>query len=156
MNLNATLLGQMITFALFVWFTMRYVWPPITKALHERQKKIAEGLAAAERGVHELELAQSKVKEQLREAKTQAAEMIEHANKRGIQIIEQAQLEAKQEGERMIALAKEQIIQQAQITKQALRKEISEMVIQVAQRVLAKNIDRTANHELIAKLIEEV
>lgn len=156
MNLNATLLGQMITFALFVWFTMRYVWPPITKALHERQKKIAEGLAAAERGVHELELAQNKIKQQLRDAKSQAVEMIEHANKRGVQIIEQAQLEAKQEGERMIALAKEQIVEQAQVTKQALRQEISEMVIQVAQRVLAKNIDRAANHDLIAKFIEEV
>lgn len=156
MNINATLLGQMITFALFVWFTMRYVWPPVTKALHDRQKKIAEGLAAAERGVHELELAQQKAKEQLRDAKNQAAEIIDRASRRRDQIIEQARLEAKQEGERVIALAKEQIAQQEEVARQALHQQVVELGIRCAEHILGKSIDKATNDDLIDKFITEI
>ena len=156
MNINITLFGQMITFALFVWFTMRYVWPPLTQALHDRQKKIAEGLAAAERGVHELELAQQKAKAHMREAKLHAAETLEQANKRSVQIIEQARIEAKKEGERMIVLAKEQIQQQLESAKQSLRQQIVQLAIHGAERILEKNIDTASNSNLIDKLITEI
>lgn len=156
MNINVTLFGQMITFALFVWFTMRYVWPPMMQALHNRQKKIAEGLAAAERGVHELELAQQKSKEQLRETKIHADAIIEQANKRAEQIVAHSQLEAKKEGERMIALAKESIQQQVESAKQALRQQVVNIAIRGAEKILERNLDEAANSELIDKLITEI
>jgi len=156
MNLNATLFGQMITFALFVWFTMRYVWPPITKALHDRQKKIAEGLACAERGVHELELAQQKAKEQLREARTHAAEIIDQANNRAIQIMEETRAQAHLEAEQIMTMAKEQIQQQMELAKQALRQQIVEIAISGAELILKKNIDKAANSALVDKLITEI
>src|SRR5271165_1529994 len=106
MNINATLLGQMITFAVFVWFTMRFVWPPITKALAERSQKIAEGLAAAERGKHELDLCQQEIVEQLKEAKVNADVIIDQANKRAHQIVDGAKDKAREEGQRLVALAK--------------------------------------------------
>ena len=89
MNINATLLGELIAFIFFVWFCMKYVWPPITGAIEERQKKIADGLAASERGEKDLELAQGKATAQLKEAKSQAAEIIEQAKKRGSQIVDE-------------------------------------------------------------------
>lgn len=156
MNINITLFGQMITFALFVWFTMRYVWPPVTKALHDRQKKIAEGLAAAERGVHELELAQQKAMEHMREAKAHATELLEKTEKRTIQMIEQARIEAKKEGERMITLAKEQIQQQLEAARQSLRQQIVQLAIHGAERILGKNIDAASNSDLIDKTITEI
>src|SRR3990167_10033738 len=98
MNINATLLGQFITFAILVWFTMRYVWPPITKAMHEREKKIAAGLEAAERGKRELEMAEHKALAILREAKGEASHIVELAHKRSIQIVDEAKENARQEG----------------------------------------------------------
>lgn len=156
MNLNATLFGQMITFAIFVWFTMKYVWPPITKALDERQKKVAEGLAAAERGVHELELAQQKATEYLREAKTQAAEILEQANKRAVLMIEEAKLQGREEGQRMVAMAKAEIAREVEGAKQALKSQVATLAMQGAERILAKNLDAAANQELIEKLIGQI
>lgn len=156
MNLNATLLGQMITFAFFVWFTMKYVWPPIIKALHDRQKKIAEGLAAAERGVHELELAQQKAKEKLREAKIHANDIIDQTNIRALQMIEDARLEAKHEAERILAMGKKELQQEVELAKQALRQQIVDIAIRGAERILKKNIDKAANSALVEKLITEI
>lgn len=156
MNLNATLLGQMITFAFFVWFTMKYVWPPIIKALHDRQKKIAEGLAAAERGVHELELAQQKAKERLREAKIHANDIIDQTNIRALQMIEDARLEAKHEAERILAMGKKELQQEVELAKQALRQQIVDIAIRGAERILKKNIDKAANSALVEKLITEI
>ena len=105
MNFNATLIGQMITFGLLVLFTMKYVWPPIIQAMQDRQKRIADGLASAERGVHEQELAQAKAAQMLKEAKQQAADIVAQANKRANEIIEQSKLDARTEGSRQLAAA---------------------------------------------------
>ena len=156
MNLNLTLLGQMVTFAIFVWFTMKYVWPPITKALDDRQKKIADGLAAAERGKHDLELAQHKAVEQLREAKHQAAEVLEQANKRANQIIEEAKVVARGEGERLVALAHTEIAREVEQAKQELRKQVGLIAIQGAERILKRQIDTAANQDLMTALIKEI
>ena len=156
MNLNLTLFGQMITFAIFVWFTMKYVWPPITKALDDRQKKIAEGLAAAERGQHDLQLAQHKVVEQLKEAKHHAAEMLEQANKRADQIIEEAKATARAEGQRLAALAKADIANEVENAKQELRKQVGMIAIQGAEKILKRHIDTAANQDIVAALIKQI
>src|SRR5258708_22941808 len=97
MNINATLLGQLITFAILVWFTMRYVWPPIMKAMHEREKKIAAGLEAAERNKRELELGEQKVIGMIREAKLEAVHILDQANKRSAKIMDEAKGQAREE-----------------------------------------------------------
>lgn len=156
MNIGITLLGQMITFALFVWFTMKYVWPPLTKALAERQKRIAEGLAAAERGVHELKLAQDKAAKQLREAKAQAALIVEQANKRAGQIIDEAKAQAREEGQHLFHLAKADIAQELQSAKQQLRGQIASIAVVGAERILGRHIDEALNNDLLEKLVTEI
>jgi F-type H+-transporting ATPase subunit b len=146
----------MITFALFVWFTMKYVWPPIMKALADRQNKIAEGLAAAERSVHQLELAKHKIAEQLREAKGQAAEILEIANRRSAQLIEEAKKNARDEGERLIVLAQAEIVREVETAKQHLRKQVADIALAGAEQILGQHIDAKANQDLLAKLINEL
>jgi F-type H+-transporting ATPase subunit b len=156
MDLNATLLGQMITFIVFVWFTMRYVWPPITKAMAERKRQIADGLAAGERGKHELELAQHKATEYIRDAKIQAATIIEEANKRAIHIIEHAKDEARQESDRLLALGRTEIAKELQKAKHELKNQIAIIAMNGAEKILQKNLDKAANSALIEKLITEL
>src|SRR5687768_4228907 len=112
MNLNLTLLGEMLTFAIFIWFTMRFVWPPLMAALEERREKIAAGLAAADKGHRELEMAQHKIDEMMTEAKGQVAHIIEQANQRANHIIEEAKARARVEGDRLITLAKRDVEQE--------------------------------------------
>jgi F-type H+-transporting ATPase subunit b len=156
MEINATLLGQMITFAVFVWFTMKYIWPPIIKAMREREKQIADGLAAAERGQHELELAQHKATDQLRDAKIHAAEILDQANKRASQIIEEAKERAREEGERLLVIARGDVQQEMQIARQQLHKEVAQLAIASAEKILDHSIDTATQRDLIAKLIEEI
>ena len=113
MNLNATLFAQLIVFFILAWFTMQFVWPPIVKALDERAKKIADGLAAAERGKHDLELATKRSTEALREGKEKASELIANAEKRAAQMIEEAKVNAKAEADRIVTGAKAEIDQEA-------------------------------------------
>ena len=112
MNINMTLIGQTIAFAIFVWFCIKYVWPPISNALHERQKKIADGLDAASRATRDLELAQERAEQTLRESKEQASQILEQANKRSAQMIEEAREQARAEGERLMASARSEIEQE--------------------------------------------
>ncbi len=156
MDLNLTLLGQMITFAVLVIFTMKFVWPPLTKALEERQQKIADGLAAAERGEHELELAQHKATEQLRDAKIQAAKIVEQADKRSQQMIEQAKEQARTEGRRLLELGQAEIEQERLAARQALSSEIAGIAILGAEKILGKNVDGPANSQMLEQLIAEV
>lgn len=156
MNIGVTLLGQMITFALFVWFTMTYVWPPLTKALADRQKKIAEGLAAGERGIHELKLAREEAAKQLREAKSQAAIVVEQANKRASQIVDEAKLQARGEAQRLLTLAKADIAQEFQNAKQQLRNQIATIAVFGAERILERSIDEATNRDLLEKLMTEI
>ena len=124
MNFNATLIGQSITFVVFVWFCMRFIWPPIMRALQQRKEKIAEGLAAGERGKHELELARKKALDTLHEAKQQAAEIISRADKRGAEIIEEAKNEAVAEADRIKTAAQQSLEQEVNRAKEALRGQV--------------------------------
>ena len=156
MNLNLTLIGQAIAFAVFVWFCMKYVWPPVMQALQERQKKIADGLDAASRATRDLELAQEKADETLRESKEQAQQILEQANKRANQIVEEARDNARAEGERIIAGARSEIDQEINRAKEELRAQVSLLAVAGAERILESSIDEAKHRELIDKLAAEL
>ncbi len=156
MNFNATLIGQSLTFIVFVWFCMKFVWPPIMHALTARKEKIAEGLAAADRGKHEQELAQKKASETLHEAKQQAAEIISRAEKRAAVIIEEAKDEAVEEGKRLKTAAEAEIGQEVNRAKEALRGQVVEIATAGAGRILKRELDATANDELIKDLVAQI
>lgn len=156
MNINYTLIGQMIFFAAFVLFCMKYVWPPLVSALSEREKKISDGLAAADRASKDLELAQKKAMDELREAKAQAAELIEQANKRSNQIVDEAKELASQEGGRLIAAAKAEIEQETNRVKEELRAEVAVIAIAGAEKILGSSIDANKHSELLDKLAAEI
>lgn len=156
MNINATLIGQMITFVIFVAFCWKFVWPPIVNAMAERQKQIADGLAAADRASHDLELAKKKVGEQLREAKQEAASIIEAANKRAAQIVDEAKDQARVEAGRVKEAAEADIEQQVNRAKEELRSQVATLVISGAEKVLESSIDANAHNELVSKLAAEL
>ena len=156
MNINATLIVQMITFAFFVWFTMRFVWPPITKALEERQNKIAAGLAAAERGQREFELAQARAKEDLKHARVLATEIVEKAHHKAAEVIEAAAVQATDEGLRLIAHAKGEIEQEVHRVKAELSTEVASMTRYCCEKILEQKMDGALNDALIKKLILEM
>ena len=156
MNINATMLGQMIAFAFFVWFCMKYVWPPLTAALAERQKRIADGLEAANKAGKDLEQAQEQVAEQLKEAKTQAASIIDQANKRATQIVEDAKNQGREEGQRMIAGAQAEIEQEINRAKEQLRTQVASIAIAGAEKILEASIDEAAHAKLTEKLAESL
>jgi F-type H+-transporting ATPase subunit b len=135
---------------------MRYVWPPIIKALTERKQKIAEGLAAAERGKHDLELAQHKAADYIRDAKITAATIIEGANKRASHILDEAKERAREEGARLIALSHIEIEKELHKTKQELKTQVARIAMTGAEKILGHNIDQAANSELLDKLITEL
>jgi len=156
MNLNATIIGQSFAFFVFVLFCMKYVWPPITAILEERQKKIADGLEAADRAQRDLGLAQNKAADELREAKLQSAALIEQANKRASQIVEEAKDKAREEGQRLITGAKAEIDMELQRAKEALRSQVAAIAVSGAERILGAAIDQAANEELLKKLADEL
>lgn len=156
MNINLTLFGQTIAFAIFVWFTMKFVWPPITQAMQERQKKIAEGLDAAGRAQRDLGLAQEKASHTLRETKEQATQIIEQANKSANLIVEDAKTQARSEGERLIAAAKVEIEQEMNRAKDQLRAQVAILAIQGAERILESEVDPKAHSELVNKLASQL
>jgi F-type H+-transporting ATPase subunit b len=156
MNFNATLIGQMIAFAVFVWFTMKFVWTPMTKALDERKNKIAEGLAAAERGQHEQELAQERARERLHEAKQQVNEIIAQAQKRSNEILEEARVAAREEGERLKAAAHAEIEMETNRAREQLRKEIAALVIAGTEQILKREVNAEAHAKVMEDLIEEI
>lgn len=156
MDINATLIVQMIVFSIFVWFTMKFVWPPLASAMGERQDKIADGLAAAEKGQRELELAQHRVKEELKGAKVQATDIIDKANRRASQIVEEAKSQAKVEAGKQAKIAQEQLAQEVNHAKTTLRKQFSSLAVAGAEKILEREIDASANSALLDKLIQEV
>jgi F-type H+-transporting ATPase subunit b len=155
-EINITLLGQLITFSVFVWFTMKFVWPPILKIMKEREQRIADGLAAAERGQQALELAQVKVEEYLNVAKQQAAEIIEQANKRASQMAEESKRQIRTENERLLAIARADIQQEWQTAQQKLRTEVANLVITTTEKILAQSLDSVAQHALLKQSLEEI
>lgn len=156
MSINLTLIGQMITFALLVWLTMKYVWPPIMTALHDRQQKIADGLAAAEQGERSLEIARRQVDEMIRDAKLQVAEILEQTNKRANVIIDEARETAKKEVQHLRALAQSDLEQMMQKARIQLKSETAGLALAIAERVIMRQMDAAANSDLIDNLVEEV
>ena len=156
MNINATLFGELIAFIFFVWFCMKFVWPPIMGAIEERQKKIADGLAASERGEKDLELAQAKATEQLKEAKTQAAGIIEQAKKRGSQIFDEETQRAHQERENIIAQGHAEIEAERNRAKEDLRKQVAVLAVAGAEKILERQIDAAAQSDIVEKLVAEL
>jgi len=151
-SINATLIGQMITFALLVWFTMTYIWPPLFNSLEERKKKIAEGLAAAEKGREDMDLAQKKAKGVLKDAKDQSSEIVSLSQKRANEIVEESKDNAKKEGDRLILAAKAQIEQEIQQTKESLRREVAALAVSAAEQILSAEIDKNRHQELVSKI----
>ncbi|HYP66915.1 MAG TPA: F0F1 ATP synthase subunit B [Thiobacillaceae bacterium] len=156
MNINATLIGQSITFLIFVWFCMKYIWPPIMNALETRKKTIADGLAAAERAKLDLELARKKATENLHEAKTQAAEIIAQAEKRAAQMVEEAKIAAKSEGDRQLAGAKAEIEQEANRARESLREQVANLAVAGAERILRREVNAQTHADLLAQLKAEL
>lgn len=156
MNINATLIGQAIAFFLFVVFCMKYIWPPITQALQERKKKIADGLAAAERGKHEKQLADERAMEILREAREQAGEIINRAEKRAGEIIDEAKVDAREEGSRLLTASRAEIEQEINRAKEELRGQVVSLAILGAGKVLQREVDKTAHAELLTQLAAEI
>ncbi|MEE9160154.1 MAG: F0F1 ATP synthase subunit B [Gammaproteobacteria bacterium] len=152
MNITATLIGQSFFFFLFVVFTMKYVWPPIMNALNERTKKIADGLAEAEKGHHELELAEKRATEILHEGKEKSKEFIDQAQKRHDEIVDVAKDDAREEGERILHAARAEIEQERQQAKETLRAEVSALAIAGAEQILMREVDRNAHNEVLDKI----
>jgi len=156
MNINVSLIGQMIVFIALVWFSMRYVWPPVTKAMEDRQKKIADGLAAAERGERELQAAEIKVEQLLSDAKINAADILDEANRRASLISEEARGKAREESARILELARNEVAQEAEGAKIKLRQELAELITLGVERVLEQKMDSKNNELLVEQLLTEI
>ncbi|MEM6582808.1 MAG: F0F1 ATP synthase subunit B [Pseudomonadota bacterium] len=156
MNINLTLIGQMIAFVGFVLFCMKYVWPPIIAAMQERAEKISDGLAAADRASHDLELAQEKAVERLKEAKAEAAAIVEAAHKRGNQMIEEAKEAALAEAERVKSAAEAEIEQEANRAREQLRSQVAVLSLAGAEKILGTEIDQQKHNEMVEKLAAEL
>lgn len=156
MNINMTLIGQLVTFVLFVMFCMKYVWPHIIAAMEERAAKIAEGLEAADRAGHDLELAQEKAVERLKEAKEEAAGIVDSANKRASQIVDEAKDAARAEGDRLKEAAQAEIDQEVNRAREQLRGQVASLALAGAEKVLAAEIDMQRHGELVDKLAAEL
>jgi len=151
-NINATLLAQMITFGILIWVTMKFIWPPLTRAMDERAQRIAEGLAAADRSQADLAAAELRAAEALKEARVKANEIIEQAHQRGIQIVEAAKVDAIAEGARQKALAESDIAASVNRAHEDLRRQMSALVVSGAEKLLRREIDPAAHKGLIDEL----
>jgi F-type H+-transporting ATPase subunit b len=156
MNINMTFFGQMISFALLIWFTMKFIWPPMNRAIEERQKKIAEGLAAAERSQHDLAQAQQSVDAAMREARAKANEVIEQAHQRANQIIDQAKTDAMVEATRQKALADAEIVAAQNRAREDLRRQVSSLAVSGAEKLLRREIDANAHKALLDELAAQL
>ena len=156
MNLNATIIGQMIAFAIFVAFCMKYVWPPIMAALEERTKKIADGLAAAERGKQEQAQGEQRAQDLVNEAKKQANDIIAQAQRRGNEIIDESKDNARIEGARILSAAKAEIEQETNRLKDELRGQVASIAIAGAAKILEREIDEKAHTNLLSDLVTRI
>ena len=156
MNINATIIGQAISFTIFVVFCLKFVWPPLIAAMNERKEKIAAGLQDADKAAGDLELAKEKATQLLREAKQQAAELIEQANKRGTQLIDEAKDQARSEGERLKAAAQGEIEQEVNRAKETLRAQVAVLAVTGAEKILNTSVDQSAHSDMLEKLAAEL
>ena len=156
MDINATLLGQALVFGILIWFSWRFIWPPLVKAVEDRQKKIAEGLAAAERGQAELQNAHGEAQGILHAAREQAKTIVDQASKRSTEIVDEARGTAVAEGQRLVGDAKQEITLEQARARDALRKEVGTLAVAGASRLLQREIDPKAHADLIEQLAREV
>lgn len=156
MNINLTLISQAVAFAIFIWFTVKFVWPPLRTAIDNRQKSIAEGLAAAERGRHDLELAARRSADVLRETKEKSTEVLAQAERRAQQIIEDAKTAARGEADKVVASAKAEIEQEAERAKQHLRERVAELAVVGAEKILRREINAAAHADMLVSLKQEL
>lgn len=156
MNINATIIGQFITFSILIWFTMKYVWPPVMKAIHDREKKIAAGLEAAERSKRELEMAEHKAFSIIREARQQATQIIEQANLHSARLIEEAKSQAKQEGQRIVDMAQGEINREVAQAKEALKVQLATLAITGAEKIIQRKLDLSLHNDLLNDLAANI
>lgn len=156
MNINATLFGQMITFVLLVLFTKKFIWPPVNRALVERQEKIADGLAAAERGHLELARAQEESAQTVHQGQEKASKIILEAQKQADHIVDEARQKAHEEGQRIIEQAHNEVNQMVSDAKEALRKRVTEIALLGAEKLLEKNIDQASHAQMLDRLAQEI
>lgn len=156
MNINATLLGELIAFVFFVWFTMKYVWPPLNGAIEDRQKKISDGLEASEQAEKDLELAKVKATEYLKDAKSQASDIIEQAKKRETQMIDEAAGKARTEADKILSQGQAEIEAERNRAKEDLRKQVAVLAVAGAEKILERSIDAAAHADILDKLVEEL
>jgi len=156
MNINFTLIAQAITFAIFIWFTVKFVWPPLLNAIEKRQKEIADGLAAANEGKMSLEVASKKNAEALEQTKQKSSEILGQAEKRASQIIDDAKVVANTEAERIKSSAQSEIEQEINRAKEDLRGQIANLAIAGAEKILEKEIDKKAHADMLTKLARDL
>ena len=156
MSINATLILQMIVFAILVWFTMKFVWPPITAALDERAKKIAEGLSAADKAKADLAAANQRVEQQLAAARDDAAKRLADAERLAQQIVEEAKSRAGEEGAKIVAAARAEAEQESVKAREALRGEVAALAVKGAEQILKREVNAGVHAELLARLQTEL
>ena len=156
MDIHFTLIAQACTFAIFIWFTVKFVWPPLLNAIEARQKEIADGLAAGERGRDELEQAAKRSTDVVNEARQRASEIIAQAEKRATTIIEEAKGSAKVEGDRIVASAKAEVEQEVNRAKEGLRNQVATLAIAGAEKILRKEIDAKAHEDILNAIAKEL
>ena len=156
MSINATLIVQMIVFAILVWFTMKFVWPPITAALDERARKIADGLSAADKAKADLAAANSRVEQQLSAARDDAAKRLADAERLAQQIVEEAKGRANDEGAKIIAAARSEAAQEAVKARQALRDQVAALAVKGAEQILRKEVNASVHADLLGRLKSEL
>lgn len=156
MNVTATLIVQIFTFALLVWFIMRFLWGPLTSLMEERQRRIADGLAAAEKGKHDLELAEKRATDVLRKAKAQASDILAQAERRAAEIVDEARGEARVEAERILTTARSDIEQERNRAREDLRASVGNLVVMGASKILEKEIDARAHARLLADAVKQL
>ena len=156
MNFNLTLIAQALAFALFIWFTVKFIWPPLTRAIEKRQKTIADGLAAGERGRRELEAAGRRAQEELAKARERVGEIIGSAEKRDLQMLDEAKAAAKAEAERILVAAKADIDQQIARAKEMLREQVASLAVAGAEKILRREVNSETHAELLGRLKKEI
>ena len=156
MQINATLIGQAIVFLILIWFTWKFIWPPLLNAIEERQKKIADGLAAADRGQKDLDDAKAKADGVIQEAREKAAEIVEHASRRGSELVEEARQSASAEGERIVTAARAEVAGERTRARDELRREVGQLAIAGAGRLLGREVDAKAHADLLEQLAAEI
>jgi F-type H+-transporting ATPase subunit b len=156
MNINFTLFAQAIAFAAFIWFTVRFVWPPLLRAIEERQATIASGLAAADKGARSLEDAQTKIAGLMDDARSQARQILDQANGRATAIVEEARSDATKEKERILAAAQEEVAQQVNRARDELRAQVASIAVSGAEKILAREIDQNTHRALLDQLAAQI